>query len=97
MKSQFVRVALLTAVVLTSPLLTFAGSQAKIHPYSKTEAQDRTGITRAVQQGKGTGISLSDGAIRANAYREQTTEQRPAATVQPLAPQAKLSDPAFTK
>src|ERR1700733_2249480 len=97
MKSQFVRMALLSAVVLTSPLLTFAGGQPKIHPYSKEDAQDRTGITRAVQQGKGTGMSRSDGAIQANAYREQTTEQRPVATVQPVAAQAKFSDPAFTK
>ena len=89
--------ALLSAVVLTSPLLTFAGGQPKIHKYSNEEAQDRTGISRAIQQGKGTGMSLSDSTIRANAYREQTTEQRPVATVQPVAPHAKLSDPAFTK
>jgi hypothetical protein len=97
MKSQFVRMALLSAVVLTSPLLTFAGSQPKMHQYSKEEAQDRTGITRAIQQGKGTGMSLSDGTIRANAYREQTTEQRPVATVQRVPGQVKSSDPAFTK
>jgi hypothetical protein len=97
MKSQFVRVALLSAVVLTSPLLTFAGSQPKIHKTSKEEAQDRTGITRAIQQGKGSGMSLSDNTIRANAYREQTTEQRPVASVQRLPGQVKSSDPAFTK
>jgi hypothetical protein len=98
MKSQFVRMALLSAVVLTSPLLTFAGGQpAKMHKYSKEDAQDRTGITRAIQQGKGSGMSLSDGTIRANAYREQTTEQRPVATVQPIAGHVKSGDPAFTK
>jgi hypothetical protein len=97
MKSQFVRMALLTAVVLTSPLLTFAGGQPKIHPYSKEEAQDRTGITRAIQQGKGTGMSLSDSTIRANAYREQTTGQRPVATVQHVPGQVKSGDTAFTK
>jgi hypothetical protein len=96
MKSRFVRVALLSAVVLTSPLLTFAGSQPKIHKYSKEEAQDRTGITRAIQQGKGTGMSLSDSTIQANAYREQTTEQKPVAPVQRIA-QVRTGDTAFTK
>jgi hypothetical protein len=97
MKSQFVRVALLSAAVLTSPLLTFAGGQpAKMHKYSKEDAQDRSGITRAIQQGKGTGMSLSDGTIRANAYREQTTERGPVAPVQRVS-QAKPSETAFTK
>jgi hypothetical protein len=97
MKSQFVRVALLSAVVLTSPLLTFAGSESKIHKYSKEEAQDRTGITRTLNQGKGSGMSLSQGSIRANAYREQTAEQKPVATVQRIPGQVKSGDPAFTK
>lgn len=97
MKSRFVRVALLSAVVLASPLLTFAGNQPKIHKYSKEEAQDRTGITRAVQQGKGTGMSRSEGTIRANAYREQTTGATSATTSRLATGQVKLSDPAFTK
>jgi hypothetical protein len=96
MKLRLIRLGLLSAVVTTSPLLTFAGSQPKIHTYSKAETQDRTGIARAVQQGKGTGMSRSDGTIRANAYREQTTEQSSVATVQPLA-QPKTGDTAFTK
>jgi len=98
MKSQFVRMALLSAVVLASPLLTFAGGQpAKVHKYTKEDAQDRTGITRAIQQGKGTGMSLSDSTIRANAYREQTTGQQPVATFQPVPGQVKSGDTAFTK
>jgi hypothetical protein len=97
MKSQFVRVALLSAVVLTSPLLTFAGGQpAKEHNYNKENTQGRT-IGRALQQGKGGGMSLSNGTIRANAYREQTTEQSPVATVQPVPGQVKSGDTAFTK
>jgi hypothetical protein len=94
MKSQLVRVALLSAVVLASPLLTLAGGQpAKMHRYSKEDVQDRTGITRAIQQGKGTGMSLSDRTIRANAYREQT----PVAPAQTVAAHAKSGDTAFTK
>jgi hypothetical protein len=90
--------ALLSAVVLTSPLLTFAGGQpAKMHKYSKEDAQDRTGITRAIQQGKGSGMSLSDQTIRANAYREQTTGQTATTTVQRIAGQVRSGDPAFTK
>ena len=75
MKSRSIRVALLSAVVLASPLLTFAGGQpAKMRWVSKEEAQDRTGITRAVEQGKGAGLTLSQ-VIRANAYRSQTPEE----------------------
>lgn len=97
MKSQFVRVALLSALVLTSPLLTFAGGQvAKEHNYTKDTTPDRT-IGRALQQGKGGGMSLSNRTIRANAYREQTTEQSPAAAVQPIPGQVKSGDTAFTK
>ncbi len=94
MKSQFVRVALLSAVVLTSPLLMFAGGQpAKMHKYTKEDAQDRTGVTRAIQQGKGGGMSLSDRTIRANAYREQS----PVPAVHRVPGQVKPGDPAFTK
>jgi len=49
MKPQFGRVAVLTALALTSPLLSLAGSQpAKVHVVSKSEMQNRTDITRAV-------------------------------------------------
>jgi hypothetical protein len=43
MKSQSSGVAVLSAFVLTSPLLTFG----------KSDVQDLAGATRAVEQGKG--------------------------------------------
>jgi hypothetical protein len=75
MKSRSIRMALLSAFVLGSPLLTFAASQRPIHVPSKDEIQDRTGITRAVQQGKGGGMSRNQVVLRANAYRLQTPEE----------------------
>jgi hypothetical protein len=97
MKSRFVRVSLLSAVVLVTPLLTFAGGQPKIQPLSKVAAPDRTGITRSINQGKGAGMTVFQGVIRPNAYREQTAEDRPATQVQTVTGNPKLGDPAFTK
>jgi hypothetical protein len=97
MKSRFVRAALLSAFVLVTPLLTLAGGQPKIWPLSKEAAQDRTGITRSINQGKGAGMTLSQGVIRANAYREQTAEDRPATQAQTVTGNPKTGDPAFTK
>jgi hypothetical protein len=97
MKSRFVRAASLSAVILVTPLLTFAGGQPKIRPVSREEAQDRTGITRSINQGKGAGITLSQGVIRANAYREQTAGDKSVTTVQTVPAHAKEGDPAFTK
>lgn len=78
MRSRSIKVALASAFMLTSPLLTFAGGQpAKVRMLSKSEMQDRTGITQAVQQGKGTGMTRNQ-VIRANAYRSQTAEESPA-------------------
>jgi hypothetical protein len=57
MKSRSIRVALLSAFVLTSPVLTFAAGQPKLRVPSKSETQDLSGATRALQQGKGAGMS----------------------------------------
>jgi hypothetical protein len=72
MKSRSIQVALLSAVMLTAALPTFAAGQPRIR---KTEPQDLTGATRAVQQGKGGGWTRNDEVIRANAYRSQTSAQ----------------------
>jgi hypothetical protein len=97
MKSRFVRAALLSAFVLVTPLATFAGGQSKIWPVSKAEAQDRTGIKRSINQGKGAGMTRSEGVIRANAYREQTAADQPTTKAQTVAGNPKMGDPAFTK
>jgi hypothetical protein len=79
MKSRSIRVALLSAFVLTSPSLIFAGSQPKLHMLSESEAQDLSGSSRAVQQGKGAGMSRNQAAIPANTDRSQTTAARDSA------------------
>ena len=72
MKSQSIRLTLLSGLVLACPLLTFAGSQSVgMHVPSKSEMQDRTDVTRAVQWGKGTNMTRNE-TVRANAYRSQT-------------------------
>jgi hypothetical protein len=81
MKSQR-RMTIVAAALLSIPALTFAGGQpAKVRMPGKADVQDRAGITRAVQQGKGTGMSRRQTANRANSG---------AASV-------KYSDPAYTR
>jgi hypothetical protein len=57
--------------------------------------QNREGVTRAVQQGKGSGISRNQG-VRANAYRSET-EQTSAVAKDNSAPRAKQDESAFRK
>lgn len=75
MKLQSVKMVLLAAVVLASPVLTFAGGQPN-HVYTplKNEARDRAGIARNVNQGKGAGVTRDDVVLRGNAYRAETAE-----------------------
>jgi hypothetical protein len=55
MKLQSVRVVSLSALMLISPLLTFAAGQPKLHPFSKSDMQKPVDVPKAVQWGKGTG------------------------------------------
>ena len=85
MKSVSVRLAASAIFALTSPIMVFAGGQpARVFTPNKAEMQNRAGITRALQQGKGSGISRSQAAVPASAPRTQTAAVR-------------LSDTAFTK
>ena len=68
MKSRSVRLALMLAVVMTSPILTFAGGQpAKVRRSGRNETQNRANITQSVKQGKGTGLSLNHVGTGVNA------------------------------
>jgi hypothetical protein len=96
MKSTSIKVMLLSAFAVASPLLTLAGDRA-VPPSGKDHAQDRIEIGRALQQGKGSGISLNQVVIRANASRVQTAEEKSVVKEQPVAPRSNLSDPAFTR
>jgi len=96
MKSTSIKVMLLSAFVMAGPLLALAGDRA-VPPSGKDHAQDRTEIGRALQQGKGTGMSLSQAVIRADASRVQTAEEKSVVKEQPSAPRSNLSDTAFHK
>jgi hypothetical protein len=73
MKSRFSKVAVLSAFILTSPLLIFAAGQPKLlRVTSRSEMQNRAGATRAVPQGKGSGMTRNHAAIPAVTGRSQT-------------------------
>ena len=96
MKSMSIKVMLLSAFAMASPLLTLAGDRA-VPASGKDHVQDRTEIGRALQQGKGSGMSLSQVVIRANASRAQTAEEKSVVREQPVAPRSNLSYTAFHK
>src|SRR5580700_5163473 len=95
MKSQF-RIALLSAIVLASPMLSFAGGQPKIHPYSSDDGQDRAGVTRTFQQGKGSGITRSE-SVQVNASREQKPAESQVAKEKAKSGNPNYGDAAFHK
>jgi hypothetical protein len=96
MKSQSVKVMLLSVFAMASPLLTFAGDRA-VPPSGKGNAKDGIEIGRAVQQGKATGMSLSQVVIHTNANRVQTADEKRVVKAQSTAPHSNVSDPAFHK
>jgi hypothetical protein len=63
MKSRFMKVAVLAAFVITSPLLVFAAGQPKVRPFGRNEDRQLDGVTRAVRQGKGSGMSRNRAAV----------------------------------
>ena len=93
-----IRTAALTTLMLASPALSFGGGQPPItRTPTQSEVQDRTGITKAVQSGKGTGITRNDGILSGNAYRSQTAADNGTVKKNSGAPQPNYSDPAFRK
>jgi hypothetical protein len=84
------------ALVLTSPVLSFAASQRLIRVPSKEEVQDRSGMTRAVQYGKGTGVTRNQ-ELGANAFREQTPAESQVVKQQPKPEYSNLGDRALRK
>jgi len=76
MKPRCIKVAVLSAFVLTSPLLIFAAGQPKLRLTSQSEMQNLAGATRAVQQGKGSGMTRNHAAIPAGASRSQAATNR---------------------
>ncbi len=81
MQTQSIRMALLSAAVLASPL--FAGTQFdKKMPGMDVTANTR-GVVRAVQQGKDTGMTRSDVVIRANAWLVEPAYDEPSRVESP--------------
>ena len=75
MKPQFSRVAVLTALALTSPLLSLAASQpAKVHVVSKSEMQNRADVTRAVQPGKGSVVTRASAPVPPSPARTNSSD-----------------------
>ncbi len=74
MKSRSIRVAALPALILASAALTFAAGPGRVFPRNAGELQDHSGVSQAVQQGKGTMLTRNEKAFTANAYREQTAQ-----------------------
>jgi len=98
MKSKSVKMMLLTASILVSPALSFAGGQPnRIYTPSKNEAQDHTVFARNVNQGKGAGMTRSDVVLRGNAYRSETAEDSQALRVKSGASGPNWNDTAFHK
>jgi hypothetical protein len=57
MKTTSIKTTLLAFCILASPLLTFAGQQPRILAPAHADTRDLTSVTRAVKQGKGTGLT----------------------------------------
>ena len=100
MKFRFIRVAVLSAFVLTSPLLIFAAGQPKLRMLSKNEIEDVDGVSQAVQQGKGAGLSRSQVVLRSNRasdYHLRTATELPAPADESSASHPNRSDSALRK
>lgn len=98
MKSQSIKLVLLTASVLASPVLTFAGGQPnRVYTPPKYEAQDRAGIAQNVNQGKGAGMTRSTVVLRGNAYRAETAQDSQALRDRSNAAGSSWNDSAFHK
>jgi hypothetical protein len=96
MKLRTIRMVVLSSLVLATPSLTLAGGPDHYRMLSKSEMKDLTGATRAVQQGKGSGLSRNQ-VIQANAYRAQTAQENPAAADNSGTTHSNRSDTAFRK
>jgi hypothetical protein len=75
MKLLSIRTAVLSACVLVSPVLSLAAQPARVGIVAKAQAPDPADVTKAVQFGKGTGMTRNDRTFNGNAYRSQTADE----------------------
>lgn len=98
MKVPLMRVAVLCAVTLAIPALTFAGSKGgTVRMLTKKEMQDISGSTPAVQQGKGAGLTRNESGPRGGAYLSQIAEAGLSANDDCRACRPNVKDSAFRK
>ncbi len=98
MKSRFIRVAVLSALSLASPVLIFAAGQPKLHMLSTSQMQDLSGATPAVHQGKGAGLSRNYTEVpRTSDFHLATAKELPAPEDPSYAARLNYSDTAFRK
>jgi hypothetical protein len=74
-----IKLTMLSAFVLASPLLTFGGQSTPMptsNRANQNDAQNQYAVTRAVQWGKGSGMSRLTSTVPANAYRAQTPQEQ---------------------
>ncbi len=92
------RTAVLFSLTLSSAAIAVAGGQpAKVRTLTQSEIQDRSGVTKAVQAGKGTGVTRDQVTFAGDAYRSQTAADTGKAKSNSGDPGPRNSDPAFHK
>ncbi len=76
--NRSIRLTMLSGFVLASPLLTFGGQSTGMPAPNgaQNDVQNQSGVTRAVQWGKGTGMSRLTRTVPANANRAQTAQEQ---------------------
>lgn len=75
---RFIKLNMFPALVLAGSMLTFGQSSGSPAPNGALPQDDPGNpgyVTRAVQWGKGTGMSRLTKGVHANAYRSETAEQ----------------------
>jgi hypothetical protein len=97
MKSRFIRVAALSALVATSPVLIFAAGQPKLREINKSEMQDVSGAGEEVQLGKGGGRLRRNEVSIASDYHLSTAKDLPALGNEPVDASLNRRDSAFRK
>jgi hypothetical protein len=97
MKSRSIRAAVLSALFLTSPALTLAAGQPKLHMLNKSQMQDLSGATPAVKQGKGAGLSRNFEVSSANDFHLAAANQLQAPGDESVDARLSRTDSAFRK
>lgn len=88
-----IRTAVLTTLLLASPVLSFAAGQTKIYK----PAQDFSDASKAVQYGKGTNMTRNEPTLSGNRYRSQTAQDKGSVRNNSTVSRVNWSDAAYRK